>query len=82
VRGMVALLLLKSPRHTLTAVRGRSAAGPSHSRHFVTADCCTAKGSLDHVVGASKDRLRNRKPERVCSLEIDRKLELGRLLDR
>src|SRR5437016_298669 len=29
---MVELLLLASPRRTLTAVRGRSAAGPSHSR--------------------------------------------------
>jgi putative tryptophan/tyrosine transport system substrate-binding protein len=29
---MMALLLLTSPRHTLSAIGGRSAAGPSHSR--------------------------------------------------
>ena len=31
------LLLLTSPRHTLSAIEGRSAAGPSHSRRFTMA---------------------------------------------
>ena len=35
LRGMATLLLLTSPPRTLRAVGGGSAAGPSHSRHFV-----------------------------------------------
>src|SRR5215472_3257572 len=34
LRGMM-MLLLQTPPRTLRAVRGGSAAGPSHSRHFV-----------------------------------------------
>jgi hypothetical protein len=57
---MTALLLLtKAPRRTLSAVGGGSAAGPSHSRHFATANYCIAKGSLDHLVGGHKQGLRH-----------------------
>src|SRR5215472_11672083 len=38
--------------------------------------------SLDHLVGAHQQRLRNRGPERFGSLEIDHELELRRLLHR
>lgn len=37
--------------------------------------------SLDHLVGAQHERLRNRDPERPRGLEIDCQLELRRLLD-
>ena len=36
---------------------------------------------LDHVIGTSKQRKRNRQPKRFCRLQIDHQLELGRLLD-
>src|SRR5262249_6783702 len=38
--------------------------------------------SFDHLVGASEQRLRHGEAERFGGLEIDRKLELGRLRDR
>ena len=38
--------------------------------------------SLDHLIGARKERLRHRKPERLGGLEIDHQLECGRPLDR
>src|SRR5215468_10289912 len=37
---------------------------------------------LDDVVGAGEDRLRDRQSERLRGLEIDRKIESGRQLDR
>src|SRR5215472_8709714 len=46
LRGMaVLLLLLTSPPRTLRAVGGGSAAGPSHSRHFVAAQQLRRFGS-------------------------------------
>src|SRR5436309_8495780 len=38
--------------------------------------------SLDYLVGARLQRQRHVEPQRSCSLEINDKLELGRLLDR
>src|SRR5450631_2358803 len=38
--------------------------------------------SLNHFVGAQQYRLRNREAERLRCLEVDDKVELGRLLDR
>jgi hypothetical protein len=43
---MTALLLLTSPRGTLSAVGGGSAAGPSHSRHAAFFRPTVANGSL------------------------------------
>src|SRR5215207_6430858 len=37
---------------------------------------------LDHLIGACEERGRDREPERLGGLEVDDKLELGRLLDR
>src|ERR1700722_4897134 len=45
MRGMMALLLLTSPRHTLSAIGGRSAAGPSHSRPIAALEYLVAIGS-------------------------------------
>src|ERR1700685_1660053 len=36
---------------------------------------------LDHLVSASEERWGNRQPKCISSLEIDHKLEFGRLLD-
>jgi hypothetical protein len=38
--------------------------------------------SVDYLVGARKQRRRDCQAERLCSPEIDDKLELRRLLDR
>jgi len=38
--------------------------------------------SFDHLVGNSEQRRRDRDTEPVCGLEVDDRLELGRLLDR
>src|SRR5262249_18541206 len=38
--------------------------------------------SLDHLVGARQERLRDRQAERLSGGEIDDKIKLGRLLDR
>src|SRR5215469_10459607 len=37
---------------------------------------------FDHLVGNSEQRRRDRETEPVCGLEVDDRLELGRLLDR
>ena len=37
---------------------------------------------FDHLVGAPDERVRNVDPERLGGLEVDVKLDLGRLLDR
>jgi hypothetical protein len=37
---------------------------------------------FDHLVGAREQRGRNGEAERLCGLQIDYQLELGRLLDR
>src|ERR1700730_11525531 len=37
---------------------------------------------LDHLVGAQQKLLRDRKPDRLRGLEVDRQYELGRQLDR
>jgi hypothetical protein len=37
--------------------------------------------SLDHLVGAAEDRLRDREPERLGGLQVDDQLELGGWLD-
>ena len=43
--------------------------------------CAAAELALfDHLVGARKDRLRNRKPERLSRLEVDGQLIFGRCL--
>jgi hypothetical protein len=39
----------------------------------------TSPNSLDHLVGGGEQRLWNGETKRFGSLEIDRKLELGRL---
>src|ERR1700730_8499843 len=41
-----------------------------------------SKPSLDHLVSAREQPRRNFKPERLRGLEIDHKLEFGRLLHR
>ena len=38
--------------------------------------------SFDHLVGAGEQRRWHLEPERIRGLEVDDKLELGRLLDR
>src|SRR6185436_17876190 len=38
--------------------------------------------SLDHLVGAGEQRRRHGQPKHPCSLQIERKLVLGRSLDR
>jgi hypothetical protein len=38
--------------------------------------------SLDHLVGAREQRLRDRKAERLCGFEVDHQFDLGRLFDR
>jgi len=37
--------------------------------------------SLDHFIGANEERLRDCQPKRLRSLEIDREIEFGRLLN-
>jgi hypothetical protein len=37
---------------------------------------------LDHLVGGDEQRLRNDQAERLCSIEVDKELQLSRLLDR
>ena len=39
-------------------------------------------GSLDHLVGAEEERLRDGEAKRLGGLEVDQQLELRRLLDR
>src|SRR5215510_9927824 len=38
--------------------------------------------SLDEMIGALHERLREREAERLCRLQVDRELECGGLLDR
>ena len=38
--------------------------------------------SLDHLIGASEERLRDREAESVGGLDVEDQLEFGRLLDR
>src|ERR1700737_2989055 len=52
--------------------------GCATSRHMQ----CGKTALFDHLVGTSKKRCRNVQTERLCGLEVDDKLELGRLLDR
>src|SRR5437867_13115446 len=42
----------------------------------------SAGSSLDHLVCAQQQRLRDREPERLGGLEVDHELELGRLFHR
>jgi hypothetical protein len=41
-----------------------------------------SSGSFDHLVSSRQQCLRNRHTHRLSGLEVDPKLELGRLLDR
>ena len=43
----------------------------AHSDTLAAVYCRTAKGSFDHFVGGSKQRVRHGKAERLCGLEID-----------
>ena len=45
-------------------------------------DTAEATPSLDHRVGTHQQRLRDRQPERLCGLRVDRELELRGTLDR
>jgi hypothetical protein len=41
-----------------------------------------SRRSLDHFVSASEHGRRHVEPQRLCSLEVDHQLELGRHVDR
>ena len=63
------------------------AQGKRYHRHVPeapTPDSCTAANdrSLDHFVGAGEQRRWHDDAKRLCGLQIDHQLELGRLLDR
>ena len=44
-------------------------------------DTLVEPGLLDHLVRAQQQRLRNREPKGVGSLQVDHQLEFRRLLD-
>jgi hypothetical protein len=51
-------------------------------RHFTIANYCIAKGSLDHLVGATKQRQRHADAERLGDPEVNAQLDFGCLLKR
>ena len=44
-------------------------------RHLATANYCSAKELLDHLVRGHKKRLWHGKSERLCGLEVDGQVE-------
>jgi hypothetical protein len=51
----------------------------------LVADCARPAGTaplFDHLVGAQLEFATDREPKRLGGLQVDGKLELGRLLDR
>jgi hypothetical protein len=51
-------------------------------RHFAIANCRTAKGLLDHLIGEQLYRIGHDWTEGLCRLQIDDKFERVRFLDR
>ena len=52
-------------------LQGTGAAVRDPNRQFATANCRTAKGLLDHLVGKREERLRNCEAERLGGFEVD-----------
>src|SRR5262249_41722498 len=69
-------LRLRNPRHSRQRASARDQMQEFAARKFHFEPPFT---SLNHLVGACEQCRRNRKAKRLCSVEVDNQIELGRL---
>jgi hypothetical protein len=57
--------------------RTRKSVACDPKRHFFVTNCCIAKGSLDHLVGAREQGWRHGEAKRLGGGQVEHKLQFG-----